>query len=100
LFTLLPNEDATVLLLDLPDRNRTERGRPGGFASAEIETGVMPGTTDTLAGDETLRERPVIMAAMGADRENLRARTHQQNLVVADVAEQRLAGEFGQAYTL
>jgi hypothetical protein len=37
---------------------------------------------------------------MGADRENLRSRTHQQDFIVADVAEQRLAGEFGQGYSL
>ncbi len=60
----------------------------------------MPGTTDALAGHEAFGERPVIVAAMRADRKNLRARTHQQHFIVADMAEQRLAGEFGQAYAL
>ena len=45
--------------------------------------------------DEAFGERPVIVAAMRADREDLRARAHQQHLVVADMAEQHLAGEFG-----
>ena len=83
-------------LLDLPDRDRAERRRPCGFAGAQVETGVMPGTTDALAGHEAFGERPVVMAAMRADRKDLRTRTHQQDFVVADVAEQRLAGEFGQ----
>ena len=46
----------------------------------------MPGTTDALAGHEAFGERPVIMAAMRADREDLRARTHQHHFIVADMA--------------
>src|SRR5207237_7856602 len=94
LFALFPDEDAAVFLLDLPDRDRTERRRPCGFAGPQVETGVMPGTTNALAGHEALGERPVIMAAMRADRENLGARTHQQHFIVADMAEQRLTSEF------
>ena len=60
----------------------------------------MPGTTDALAGHEALGERPVVMAAMRADRKDLRTRTHQQDFIVADVTEQRLAGEFGTGYSL
>ena len=40
-------------------------------------------------------KRPVIMAAMRVDRENLRARSHQQHFLVADMAEQGLALEIG-----
>jgi hypothetical protein len=61
---------------------------------------MMPGTADALAGHETFSERPVIMAAMRADRENLRSRTHQQDVIVADVAKQCDAREFGQGYAL
>src|SRR6185295_7406598 len=100
LFTLFPNEDATVLLLDLPDCNRTKRRRPGGFAGAQVETGVMPGTTDALAGNEAFRERPVVMAAMGADRKDFGARTHQHDFIFADMAEQHLAREFGLGYAV
>src|SRR5205823_1724575 len=73
LFALSPHEDAIVLLLDLPDRDRTERRCPDGLAGTQVETGVMPGTTHALAGHEAFGERPVIMAAMRADRENLRS---------------------------
>ncbi len=52
----------------------------------------MPGTADTRAIDEAFGERAVIMAAMGVDGENLRARTHQQHFFVADMAEQCRAG--------
>src|SRR6476646_1486757 len=58
----------------------------------------MPRTADALPGHEAFGERPVIVAAMRANRKNLRARTHQQHFIVADMAEQRLISEFGQAY--
>src|SRR6185503_13785241 len=95
LLTLFPNEDTAVLNLDLPDRDRTERRCPCGLAGAQIETGVMPGTPDALTRHETFGERPVIMAAMRAYRKNFGARTHQQHFVVANMAEQHLAREFG-----
>ena len=38
------------------------------------------------------------MAAMGADRKDLRSRTHQHDFIVADMAEQGLASEFGQGF--
>ena len=61
----------------------------------------MPGATHGLADDETFGERPVIVRASGADREDLRAAAHQQNLLVADMAEQLSAiGEFGERNAL
>ena len=78
-------------LLDLPDRERIERRRARRLAGAQIEAGVMPGTADALADHEAFGERPVVMAAMRADREDLRARAHQQHFLVADMAEQGLA---------
>src|SRR5216110_3008974 len=100
LLPLFANEDAVAFQLDLPDRDRAECRRPGGFAGTQIETGVMPGTTDALPGHEAFRKRPVIMAAIRADRENLRARSHQHNLIIADMTEQCLTSEFGQGYAL
>ena len=97
---LLPDENAVAFVLDVPGRQRVQRRRAGGFAAAQIETGVMPGTTDAFAGHEAFGERPVIMAAMRADREDLRSRTHQQHFILADMAEQRLISEFGQGYAL
>jgi hypothetical protein len=37
---------------------------------------------------------------MRTDRENLRSRPHQQDFIVADMAEQRLARKFGRRYAL
>ena len=54
----------------------------------------MPGTTDVFTSHESLGERPVIVAAMRVDRENLSAGAHQQNRFIADMAEQRRAGKF------
>ena len=93
LLALLPDEDAIALALDLPDRKRIERRRARRFAGAQIEAGVMPGAADALADHESFRERPVIMAAMRVDGENLRPGAHQQDILVADMAEQGLAGE-------
>ena len=94
LLALVPDDDAIALMLDLPDRERAKRRRAGGFAAAQIETGVMPGTADAVADHEPFRERPVIMAAMRVDGENLRAGAHQQDILIADMPEQGLAGEF------
>ena len=54
----------------------------------------MPGTADAVADHEAIGERPVIMAAMRVDGENLRAGAHQQDILIADMPEQGLAGEF------
>ena len=91
---LLPDEDAVALVLDLPDRQRIKRRRARRLAAAQIEAGVMPGAADAVADHEPFRERPVIMAAMRVDGENLRPGAHQQDLLVADMAEQGLAAEF------
>jgi len=69
---LLPDENAVAFVLDVPDCQRIQRRGTGGFAAAQIETGVMPGTTDALAVDEALGQRTMIMAAMGVDGKNLR----------------------------
>ena len=55
----------------------------------------MPGATDAAAGHEPVGERTVIVAAMGVDGEYLRPRAHQENFLIADVAEQGLALEIG-----
>ena len=93
LLALVPDHDAIAVALDLPDRERGQRRRADGFAAAQIETGVMPRTADALPDDEPLGERPVIMTAMRVDRENLLVGAHQHNILVADMSEQRLAGE-------
>ena len=47
----------------------------------------MPGTAHGVADHESLGERTVVMRAVSADREKLRAATDQQYLLVADMAE-------------
>ena len=56
----------------------------------------MPGAADALADHQSLGQRSMIMAAMRVDGEDVRPRAHQQNVFLADMAEQGLAGEFGQ----
>ena len=68
------------------------RGLPG----AQIEAGMVPGAADTLADHKSFRQRPMIMAAMRVDGEDFRTRAYQQDVVIADMAEQGLAGELGQ----
>ena len=82
------DEDAAAVLLDLPARERTQRRRAHRFAAAQIEAGVMPGTADAVADHEPFGERSVIVAAMRVDGENLGARAHQQDILIADMAEQ------------
>ena len=51
--------------------------------AAKIETGVMPRAPDAVPDDEPFSERPVVMAAMGSDGENLGPAVYQQDLLVA-----------------
>ncbi len=90
---LLHDEDAALALLDLPDRQRRQRRRAHGLAGAQIETGVMPGAADVVAGHEPVGKRAVIVAAMRVDREDLGARAHHQHVGLADMAEQHVVLE-------
>ena len=90
------DEDALAVLLDLPDRERIKSRSACRLSGAQIEAGVMPGAADALADHQSLGQRSMIMAAMRVDGEDVRPRAHQQNVFLADMAEQGLAGEFGQ----
>src|SRR3954462_12424399 len=59
----------------------------------------MPGAADAPANHEALGERPVVMTAIRVDGENLRPRTHQQHILIADMPEQGFAGEIIGQYT-
>jgi hypothetical protein len=91
--TFSPDEDAAALLFDLPDRERAQRRRACRLPSAQIEAGMMPGTTDAVSDDEPLGQGTVIMAAMRIDRKHLGSDSHQQDVLVADMPQQGLAGE-------
>ena len=60
----------------------------------------MPGAADTAVGHESVGKRAVIMTAMGVDREYLGPRAHQQDFLIADMAEQGLATEIGRCNAL
>src|SRR6267142_456628 len=77
LIALLPDENPITFPLDLPDRERVQGRSARGLPSAQIETGMVPGTADAFAGHEPFGERTVIVAAVGVDGENFRARTYQ-----------------------
>ena len=96
LLALSPDEDAIALVLDLPDRERCKRGRARRLPGPQIEAGVMPGAADTAVDHEPLGKRAVIMTAMGIDGEYLGSRAHQQNFLIANMAEQGLAAEISQ----
>jgi hypothetical protein len=82
---LSPNKDAIALLIDLPDCQRRERGRAACFAGRQIETGVVPGAADALGDHEPVGKRPVIVAAMRFDGNDIRAGAHEQNILIADM---------------
>jgi hypothetical protein len=52
----------------------------------------MPGTTHRVVDHQSLAERPTVMGATGADRENLLAAAGQQHGLLADPADQHGTG--------
>ena len=48
----------------------------------------MPGTTNLVADDQPIGERRMIMAAIGADDENIRAPANHDRLLAGDMARQ------------
>ena len=100
LLALLRDEDAAVALFHRPAIDRAERRRPLRLAGAQIETGVMPRAAHAVAGHETFGQRAMVVAAMRADGEYFVATAHQQNLLVADLAQQLTVDEIAEADTL
>lgn len=83
------HKDQAIALFDLPAGKRIESRRAQRLATAKIEAGMVPGTTDGAVDDQAIGQRPVIVGAMGADGEDLAIPPHQQNLVFADAAGQQ-----------
>jgi hypothetical protein len=65
------------------------------FAAAQAEAGVMPGTADGLARDESFGEGPAIMRAMCIDGEKRAAGIYQQDGLVPDMAKQLSIRQLG-----
>src|SRR5215469_13948557 len=68
---LFADIDGAVLLLDAPARHRVESRRAQRLAGAQAETGVMPGPAHGIRDHPPFGERAVVVAAFGADREQL-----------------------------
>jgi hypothetical protein len=94
------DEDSVVLLLDLPAFNRAQGWCTHRLAAAQIEAGVMPGTPNRFPRHDTVYERPMIVGAMGANREQLGPCADEQHLLIADVPHQPVIDESGQRDTL
>src|ERR1700736_6479144 len=60
----------------------------------------MPRAAHALADDETFGERPMIMRAMRADGEDLVTASHQQHLLVTDMAQELAIDEILDCDTL
>jgi hypothetical protein len=49
---------------------------------------MVPGTANGLVDDETFGQRAVVMRALRSHGENIRTAAHQQDIVLANMAEQ------------
>ncbi len=88
---LLAREDFPLALFDLPAFDRRERGRAQRLTRAQIETGVMPRTTNGVADDETVCKRPMVVRAMRAHGEDFRSSAHEENVLIADLSHEHAA---------
>src|SRR5690349_3293829 len=61
---------------------------------------MMPRAANARSFHQPLRERTVIVAARGSDREDLVVDTHQQDILVADMPQQFVVFEGGERYAL
>jgi hypothetical protein len=103
----LSHENPPVTLLDGPACDGTQGGRAQGFAAAQVETGVVPGTAHGIANHEPVPQRAVVMRALSADREDLSPAADEQDwfaagiadylAAVGELAEGNALGEFGPA---
>ena len=54
---------------------------------------MVPGASDSIADDQTLGERSVVMRAVRTDRKDLRLTLDDQHLLIADVSLQDAVAE-------
>src|SRR5882724_11935694 len=88
---LLANEDFVAHPLDPPASDRIQRGCAQRLATAQAEAGVMPWTTQRIAGHQAFREGPVVMRAIGAYREEFVAAPRQDHVFVVDTPDEHPA---------
>ncbi len=97
---LFADERLAVPLLRRPCLEWAERRRSQRFASAKIETGVVPGAADRPIDHEAVGEGAMIVAAVGADCEYFCAAARQEDLLLSN-APKHLApvGQLGERYS-
>ena len=83
---LVLDENLAAALFDRPASHRGQSRRGDRFARLEVKVRVVPWAADRFAREQPVGEGAVIMRAVGRKREKLAALTHEQDLVVTDVA--------------
>jgi hypothetical protein len=83
------HRDHPIALLDVPARNWVDGWSLESLTRTQIKTGVMPRTADGATDDQALGEGPVIVRAMWRDGEDFLTRPHQENLLVANMTDER-----------
>jgi hypothetical protein len=83
---LFLDENLAAPLLYIPASYWAQSRCAHRLAAAQIETGVVPRTSDGASRHHTVCERAMIMAAMGADRERLGATMDKEHLFVFDAS--------------
>jgi hypothetical protein len=94
------NEDLAISLLDPPAFESAYGRRAHGFATAQIETGVVPGASNAVPDYEPFTERPVVMAALGCNGEYLGPAVDKQDFLVADMTYQFFIGKLCESNAL
>jgi hypothetical protein len=83
------------LLLDAPAGDGIQSGGAQRLPAAKTETGVMQWAAQGVADHQTLRERAVVMRTIGADGKQFIAAPDQDDVLLADTAEQHAAVGYG-----
>ena len=87
----IPDEDATVTLLDGVSRHRAERGSPLRMAGANVECRVVEGTEHEVTIEQPGAEGRAVVGAPGADGKDPVCRTSDDYRLLADMAKGHLA---------
>jgi hypothetical protein len=88
-FPFCADYDSSIATLHDIRRNVVQRWRTSSDAGAQIETRVMPWTTDRMANYEAFRQRAAVMRAARCDREYIVATPYHENRLTVRVADQR-----------
>jgi len=86
---LASHRDHPIAPLDVPARDRVGGGGLESLTGTQIKTGMMSRTADRAADYQALGEGAVIMRAMRRDGEDLLTCPHQENLLVANMTDER-----------